>query len=329
MKNKITQLLRRLATEKTIKPVSFEEEAIQVIRKTKAQGRYSTADNYLTALRALRQFRGQPLMPDEISAGFIDDFCCWLQVRRLSINTISCYLSSLRALYRKIDTKEQGEDPFRFIRTGKSRSQKNILTADDLHKLRALPLREGCHLAFVRDIFLFCFYAMGMPFVDVAHLETRQIRNGRIYYKRHKTLQPVTVALEPFMMEIIRRYHIAGSPYVFPILSGYSDELGQCEYRNRLRGYNASLKVLAKRAGIAKQLSSYVVRHTWASMAYQADVALPVISKALGHTNTSTTLLYIKGLDDARIADANHALLRKIWGDKDDNVKITQKQKEK
>ena len=54
------------------------------------------------------------------------------------------------------------------------------------------------------------------------------------------------------------------------------------------------------------------MRHTWASTAYAANVDLPVISKALGHTNPQTTLTYIREIDDQRLARANREIIKKI-----------------
>lgn len=42
------------------------------------------------------------------------------------------------------------------------------------------------------------------------------------------------------------------------------------------------------------------------------NVELPVISKALGHTNPTTTLTYISEIGDNRMAQANEKLLNKI-----------------
>ena len=70
--------------------------------------------------------------------------------------------------------------------------------------------------ALVRDVFLFCFYACGMPFVDVAFLKKSQIKGGILVYHRRKTDQVVQIKLEPCMQEIINRYRSDGSDYVFP-----------------------------------------------------------------------------------------------------------------
>ena len=63
---------------------------------------------------------------------------------------------------------------------------------------------------------------------------------------------------------------------------------------------------------MSRHLTSYVARHSWASLAYQHNVDLPVISKAMGHTSTKTTLVYIREIDDTRIDSANHKMLEEM-----------------
>ena len=79
-----------------------------------------------------------------------------------------------------------------------------------------------------------------------------------------------------------------------------------------LNRYNHSLKTLAKKAKVTSRLTSYTARHTWASVAFSSNVDLPVISKALGHTNTQTTLTYIKEINDFRLDEANKRIVNMI-----------------
>ena len=72
--------------------------------------------------------------------------------------------------------------------------------------------------------------------------------------------------------------------------------------------YNRLLNQLAQKA-IIPHLTSYVARHSWASIAYSLDVALPIISKAMGHTSTQTTLTYIREINDYRIDEANKGII--------------------
>lgn len=118
----------------------------------------------------------------------------------------------------------------------------------------------------------------------------------------------------------IRRLHVAELPtgcedsdYLFPILHrAVGKRLQPRRYSTALCGYNHALQRLAQKTGIKAHLSSYVPRHSWASMAYRHNVALPVISQALGHSDTHTTLIYIRGIDDRQVAKANKKLLLEI-----------------
>ena len=147
-----------------------------------------------------------------------------------------------------------------------------------------------------------------MPFVDVAFLRKKQIVNGYIEYQRHKTRQPIRVKIEPQMQRIIKRYSPPDSAYVFPILTRGSMK----EYETARNRYNRHLRQISKIAGLHRSLTSYVARHSWASMAYSNNVDLAVISKALGHSNTETTMVYIREIDDNRIDMANRKLLGTI-----------------
>ena len=72
------------------------------------------------------------------------------------------------------------------------------------------------------------------------------------------------------------------------------------------------LKRLGEMASINHQLTSYVSRHSWASIAYDSNVDLAIISKALGHANPQHTLIYIRQINDSRLYDANQQILKKV-----------------
>ena len=151
-----------------------------------------------------------------------------------------------------------------------------------------------------------------MPFVDIAFLLKSQIHNDHIIYYRHKTGQRICIKLETPIEQIIHRYIRKDSPYVFPILSAGTHADVFRDYENARSRYNRHLRKIGEMAGLAHRLTSYVARHSWASMAYHANIDLSVISKALGHTSPNTTLTYIREIDDERIDQANHLLLNQI-----------------
>lgn len=81
-------------------------------------------------------------------------------------------------------------------------------------------------------------------------------------------------------------------------------------YCAALARYNRQLRQMAEQAGVHKTLSSYVARHSWATLAYNKGVAMPDISVAMGHTNALTTKIYIEQKNQMRVARAN----RKVFG---------------
>ena len=172
-------------------------------------------------------------------------------------------MRSLRAVYNK--AVEQGlteqKEPFVNVFTGISRTRKRSIEKADINKLRAVQVKPGSFMQLVRDVFLFCFYACGMPFVDVAFLKKSQIKGGMLVYHRRKTDQVVQIKLEPCMQEIINRYRSDGSDYVFPFLTSQDEDTAYREYKRKFSYYNKTLKTLGKLAGVDKPLSSYVAKH--------------------------------------------------------------------
>lgn len=265
----------------------------------------ATRANYQTAVRSFLIFHGKSdIALSGITAERIHLYERWLRERGVCRNTASCYLRSLRAIYNKgvAHRKVRDAHPFEKVFTGSEPTIKRSLKASELHQLQGLELSQGSFLAFSRDLFLFSFRAMGMPPVDFVHLRRMQLCGDTLTYHRHKTGRLVTVRIDKTMRTIIQRYHVPNSDYLFPILERYT-------YRSFLSSYNRALKTLGKLARISTPLSSYLARHSWASLANERNIALPVIAAALGHSNTRTTLFYISEIDNQVVARENKKLL--------------------
>lgn len=290
------------------KEPKFLDIVDNTINKLLASRGKSTIDNYRTAIASFVRYAGNNVSIGDVSKQMVEGWQLWLKEQGVKLNTISCYMRSLRSVISHSDIPSVVSTAFNTVFTGNIKTDKRSMSSCDLQKLRTMQLPQGSSLCFARDLFLFCVYALGMPFVDVAFLRKKQIVNGYIEYERHKTRQPIRVKIEPQMQRIIKRYSIPESDYVFPILQTGSMK----EYETARNRYNRHLRQISKIAGLRRSLTSYVARHSWASMAYSNNVDLAVISKALGHSNTKTTMVYIREIDDNRIDMANHKLLGTI-----------------
>ena len=69
------------------------------------------------------------------------------------------------------------------------------------------------------------------------------------------------------------------------------------------------LKEIGCRAGLAYPLNSYAARHSWATMAQEADIPLSVISAGMGHTSEKTTRIYLADLNNTVIDEANRSVI--------------------
>jgi integrase len=221
-------------------------------------------------------------------------------------------MRSLRSIINKIFGDDIKKDWFNTVFTGRTNTEKRSVPESDIVKLRDLKLKQSSFAFFVRDLFIFSFYALGMPFVDLAFLKKEQIKDDKLTYFRHKTGQNITIKLEPCMKEILYRYLSANRDYAFPIINSSNNDKAYAEYLIMLNRYNRTLKKIAQKAGIQSRLTSYTPRHTWASLAYNNCIDLHVISKALGHSNPQTTLTYIRQIDDTRLEEANHSIISKV-----------------
>lgn len=298
------------------------ELAMEELSRRRAK---STIDNYQTALRSLLAYTRKDIWVEDIDTALMEGYQRWLQMRGVSRNTSSCYMRSLRALIHHINPKTDYKETFKNVFTGNEKTEKRAITMEEMKSLlptssprptsphwgRSKELRKNTALEMARDFFLFSFCAMGMPFVDLAFLRKTQVKDGYIDYRRHKTGQRVKVKIEPLMQDIINRYAREDSPYLFPILTNQNPQGAMREYERKRSKYNRLLRQYAKKT-MLPHLTSYVARHSWASIAYSNNVALPIISKAMGHTSTQTTLIYISEINDHKIEEANDRIIKPL-----------------
>ena len=71
---------------------------------------------------------------------------------------------------------------------------------------------------------------------------------------------------------------------------------------------------LGERIGLKIPLTTYVARHTWASVARNVNVPVSVISVGMGHRSIKTTEVYLDSVDISRVNEANRMLINRIEG---------------
>ncbi|WP_288205707.1 site-specific integrase [uncultured Parabacteroides sp.] len=281
--------------------------------RLRAGGKFSTAGLCRAVQRQLRRFMGnRGLAFGEVTKSLVDEFTLYLHNEKLATNTVNSYLSNFRAIYNAAREagllEEGGKSPFAHLRLRREISVKRALSSQTISELARMQPSAGTETRRALDLFLFCFMACGMPFVDLAHLKWDNIVGKEIVYHRRKTGTRVQVTITPAMRLIIRRYARAGSRYLFPILpeEGCSYE----RYKAILARYNATLREIGSHLSHPVKLTSYVARHSWATEALRQNTPIAVISQSLGHTSEKTTRIYLDSLDQSVLQKANRKITR-------------------
>ena len=290
--------------EKDSRP--FEDAAYEAIEKLSKKRKPKTIENHKTALRSFLRFR-HDLRVCDIDRNTIEAYEYWLanKEHELCPNTSSAYMRSLRVQLEHINPDADYKAMFKKVFTGNEKTRKRALTQENVHKVITAKtvLEQHPSLLFWHEVFIFQVLAQGMPFVDLAFLKKSQVKDGHIEYRRSKSRQPVCVKLMQPMQDIISRYSTKDSPYLLPILTTTNPTEAYCQYRSKLSVYNQALKRIAKMTGI-NNLSSYMPRHTWASIAYALNITLAAITKCMGHTNSNTTQIYLSEINNTRSDEA-------------------------
>jgi integrase len=279
-----------------------------IIKKMLEENRTKSASILRTACRNLEQFRGEKEIPfEDIDCNLMQRFELWLTNRGISRNTVSCYMRSLRAVYNQ--AVERGlttqKKPFVNVYTGIDKTVKRAVNEDIIVKLTNFNLLYFRELDLARDLFLFSFYMRGISFVDMANLRKSNVQKGYIVYTRSKTRKKMVVRIEPCMQKIIEKYRsLTFNDYLLPVITSENSD-----YASKLRSYNKRLRRISEMLGLEKTLSSYVARHTWATIALRRGISIEIISEGMGHENEATTRIYLASLGQSVVDNANAKII--------------------
>ena len=321
----ITLLARRVASAVRKNEVSLAEWNKECVAHKQQDGSYGMAEKYRSTCTQIGKYlsaiSNSDLKVDELNGDFIEGFAKFLKSKELSENTIHFYLRNLSAMYH-LQNNDYTDNPFRHVDMRACPTRKRALDKQTMQLIKDFDSKGKKSLDLARDLFMFSFYTQGMPFVDIAYLKASDIENGTIRYKRHKTNQPVTVTLVPEAKEIIRRYsninksardkgmNKADDYYIFGIITGTDQATVYKQYRSGLATQNRRLRKIGEELGLDFPLTTYIARHTWATLAQNNGVPTAVISQSLGHTSETTTRIYLGSMDTKILAKYNRLTTR-------------------
>ena len=72
-----------------------------------------------------------------------------------------------------------------------------------------------------------------------------------------------------------------------------------------MRLSNKKLKKIGEMIGLEVPLTTYVSRHSWATIAKRSGISTAIISEGLGHETERTTQIYLDSFENQVLDDAN------------------------
>lgn len=247
----------------------------------------------------------------DINYKVIKSFQDYLTRRGNSVNTISIHLRTLRAIIYSAIKEEiipEDENPFKGYSIKNEKTKKRAVDKEVIKMVEDLDTSDKTSLELYKDLFLFSFYCRGMNYIDMVFLKVSNINNDRIIYTRQKTGQNFNIKITPKTMAIINKYNNLSDKesYIFPVIKTKGSE--HHEYRNGMRLMNKKLKIISELLDLNVPLTTYVSRHSWATIAKKSGIPTAIISEGLGHESESTTQIYLDNFDTDVLDNANELI---------------------
>lgn len=252
---------------------------------------------------------------DTMDRKWLESFDRWMEKNGMKINSRSIHLRNIRSIFNyAIDNEVTDLYPFRKFTIEKEETRKRSLKVEQLILLRDYKGEE--YQTEYQEMFMLMFYLIGINGIDL--FNAKNIRDGRIEYKREKTGRLYSIKVEPEALAIINKYR--GKEYLLNVM-----ENNNGNYRNYMAAMGRGLQKLGdfERKGLGGKkireplfpdITSYWARHTWATIAASLDIPKETISAALGHEiGSKVTSIYID-FDQKKVDEANRKVIDYVNG---------------
>jgi integrase/recombinase XerD len=293
------------------KQKSFREYAECVMADMRKAKRTGGALVYLTAVNRLIDYCGnQDILFSEIDYTFLDKFKAKLFEQGLKKNSVGNYFRSIRALYNKaIKAKIVSRDlyPFHDIPIKTEKTAKRAIKIEELRMLYMQPKQDYSQEWHAANYLFLSFTLRGISFTDMAYLKESNIKNGCIVYRRRKTQKLYTIKLHPVARIILKHYENSGNGYLLPVFPKSMIEDSEDSKkisRQWIKTTNKYLNRIAEQCGVNANITTYVIRHTWATIAKRLGYSNEMIAEGMGHEyGNKITNIYLDEFD-ADLIDA-------------------------
>jgi integrase len=296
--------------------VTFFDFAEEFIADKYTAGRINVANSLKANIGNIRKFQNdQDIYFTDITPALLEKLQIYLKATKgVSTRTIMNHLLIIRTLFNKAIRDGIVDAKYYPFGKGKAKiklpeSHKIGLEEEEIKRIISLDLSQTPGKFHARNAWLFSFYFAGMRISDVLKTKWSDIQEGRLHYRMGKNEKVLSIAVPQQITEILKHYESdkqKASDFVFPDLKGVDmndHKALNTRISTACKRFNKHMKVVAKMAGIEKNISNHIARHSFGNIAGD-QISPQMLQKLYRHSDIRTTMGYQanfinKNADDA------------------------------
>lgn len=306
-----TTLVEKLSNPK--KPITVRELFKQHLLCLKEEKRIGYHLSVQQTYNSLLKFnKNLDIYFSEIDINWLRRYETWLRKQGRAENTIGIRFRTIRMIYNlAIEMEIVKPEYYPFKRFKVSRlyhsTVKRAIKKEEIKAVINYPTSgKNFYTTLAVDLFTFSYFMGGINFVDIAYLTDKNISDNRLIYFRKKTSKLINLPMQEKAMFVLKKYDQRNKPYLFPILS--ASHKTEQQRLNRLHKVitkvNRALKAVGEELNIPVKLTTYVARHSYATVLKRAGVSTSIISESLGHSSEKITQVYLDSFENDAINEA-------------------------
>ncbi len=256
-----------------------------------------TKKDLLNTRNRINSFNGTASLKD-VDYKFIIDFDNYLRSLNYSINTIGKLHKNLKRFLNlaiKYNLISQNDYPYRNFNVERESTKRDALTMKEISAIENLNYSSDSVNDHVKDMFLFACYT-GLRISDVIRLKTTFCKMSNsgwmLEFKTFKVRKMAYLPLQSLFKDcnlkskperILDKYYSTVNELVFPVIPESK--------------INRQLKAIAIHAGITKNVTFHMGRHTFGTI-MASKIPLAALQSLMQHSDIKTTMIYVNISND-------------------------------
>lgn len=278
------------------------------IKELENEEKFGTSAFYKGTLSLLKRYMKHDVPINEVTVEWLNGLEKFI-LKTANQTTVAMNMRNIRTtmnIAKQVGVIRESDYPFG---RGKYQIKEGSGKKKALNKKQLKAIAEysdgSMTIEFYRDLWLFIYFCNGLNVADLISLKFSDIQNGEISFIRKKTkdrtrdVKRIYAAITPEMYSIINKWgnDPKKSVYIFPFLKpGDSAWEHEKKKKNLTKLINKRMKMIGEKLNLGK-ITTYVARHTYATVLRNEGVPISIISPMLGHSSVTTTEIYLADLE--------------------------------